>query len=463
VAPQASGQRIGARRRGALVQGRLRVLTRCLPVWVLTTTVLGCSALSSPSPTVSPSQSTPPTPSATVIESQPSAAPSSPSSGWAEVAINADAFVNAQVNAVIPWGTGFEAVGTAAGGPVAWTSTDGRAWVRSDPLPAPNAGQVSMTDVLAGGPGLVAVGFELGSNPCAASAPVEFASTEAIPIRAIVWTSTDGHRWTRVPDTHAFDLSDMQHLARIGAMFVAIGSTTRSCTYQYLTWTSPDGLHWASHEVAAFKNGGPFDLVADGGRLVAVGRAGCTTGTNCNGGCAVGGNCSGGCTTGSNAITPPSPPPPFVSCRAAAWTSVDGITWQAGTKAIPGGSGMATVASGSHGLVATGWDTTGGTQAGGTQVWTSADGITWRAAVTAGEMSSIGGSVDAISGGYVMAGANAIWVSTDGSSWLNVAAGQLPTQTDFGPVAAGQTATMVFGVLNDGSVVEWAGPPQVSP
>jgi hypothetical protein len=416
-APQASGQRIGAHRSGALVQDRRRVLTRWIGVWVLSATVLGCSALASPSPTVSPSRSTPPTPSATVVESQPSAAPSSPASGWAEVAINAAAFVNAQVNAVTPWGTGFAAVGLdpLQGGLAAWTSIDGRTWVRSDPPPVPTGGLGGqMNDVVAGGPGLVAVGSELGLNPLCGR----------IPIHAIVWTSTDGHRWTRVPDTHAFDLSTMDHVARIGAMFVAIGSTTRSCAFRKLTWTSPDGLHWTSHEVAAFKNGGPNDLVADGGRLVAVGQTGCTTTVS--------------------------------TCRAAVWTSVDGITWQAGTTAIPGGAMMETVAGGSHGFVAVGFDANGGGV-----VWTSADGITWRAALTVGVTAGMPplGSVAATSGGYVMAAGAAIWVSTDGSSWLDVAPRLLDQSVEPGLVAAGQTATIVFGSRGFGQVVEWAGPP----
>jgi hypothetical protein len=99
-------------------------------------------------------------------------------------------FGGAGMSSVTVGGPGLVAVGSDGspdGGGVAavWTSVDGITWLRVPHNEAVFGGETdgyygqSMSSVTAGGPGLVAVGSDLG--------------------RAVVWTSVDGITWSRVP------------------------------------------------------------------------------------------------------------------------------------------------------------------------------------------------------------------------------------------------------------------------
>jgi hypothetical protein len=102
----------------------------------------------------------------------------------------------------------------------AWTSTDGRLWERAphDDAAFVSTGFPSMTDVVAAGPGVVAVGsvFELTEE--------EFVTRMV----GAVWTSEDGSAWTRLPhDDVIFGGADEVTLASITAGpagLVAVGT-----------------------------------------------------------------------------------------------------------------------------------------------------------------------------------------------------------------------------------------------
>jgi hypothetical protein len=156
-------------------------------------------------------------------------------------------------------GPGLVAVGDdlEAEGAAVWTSPDGRQWSRVDHDEAVfgGPGDQWMTSVARGGPGLVAVGLDVG---------------------APVWTSPDGRQWSRVDhEGEVFDGSVMTSVARGGPGLVAVGRHQQAAA----VWTSPDGRQWSrvGHDEAVF--GGSDgqlvmnSVVAGEQALVAVGGA----------------------------------------------------------------------------------------------------------------------------------------------------------------------------------------------
>jgi hypothetical protein len=113
------------------------------------------------------------------------------------------------------------------GQPEIWTTVDGSDWV-----PATMGGKNGLwtvSDIIAGGPGYVAVGA-YGSGPP----------------QGIAWTSTDGRRWDRVPDGSGFDGARIDSVRRLAGRYVAIGRmlANPADTAQLALWTSDDGVHW---------------------------------------------------------------------------------------------------------------------------------------------------------------------------------------------------------------------------
>ena len=132
-------------------------------------------------------------------------------------------------------GTGGAPVrGTASAGDdldgAVWISVDGLNWARvSDAragLGAP--GDQEMFSVVAGGPGLVAVGYEglAGGGWDAA-----------------VWVSADGLIWTRVSDESGelggADFTDMRWVVVGGPGLVAVGSSGSESDTDAAVWVSP--------------------------------------------------------------------------------------------------------------------------------------------------------------------------------------------------------------------------------
>ena len=93
----------------------------------------------------------------------------------------------------------------------AWTSSNGRTWSH---VPGKELGPGEIFDVTTGGPGLVAVGTEYNEVT-----PVPGAD----PFHAAVWTSEDGLAWSRAPDDPVFRDSLMQAVTAGGPGLVAVG------------------------------------------------------------------------------------------------------------------------------------------------------------------------------------------------------------------------------------------------
>jgi hypothetical protein len=135
---------------------------------------------------------------------------------WTMAADQAD-FHGAEPAALLATASGVLAVGSAIRVvdmvPVAWRSADGRAWVRlpaagltpappSNPSPAPGETSGALTlagRLLAVDGGLVATGATMASRGASGSAA-------RTPWRLVIWTSTTGDAWARVPDDPALEL-----------------------------------------------------------------------------------------------------------------------------------------------------------------------------------------------------------------------------------------------------------------
>jgi hypothetical protein len=263
------------------------------------------------------------------------------SSTWSRVPHDAAVFGGEGLQwmeSVTVGGPGLVAVGWEGGDnqdAAVWTSPDGISWSRvpHDEAVLGGRGFQGMVSVTAGGPGLVAVGWE-GS---------------AGDVDAAIWTSPDGISWSRVPHHEAvFGGGGLRWVSDVtvgGPGLVAVGWEGRD-DQDAVVWTSPDGISWSRvpHDEAVLGGRGVQGMSAvtvGGPGLVAVGWEG------------------------------PSGDP-----DAAVWTSPDGISWSRVPhhEAVFGGrgsQGMGSVTVGGPGLVAVGSDELDAA------VWTSPDGISW--------------------------------------------------------------------------------------
>jgi hypothetical protein len=154
-----------------------------------------------------------------------------------------------------------------------WTSIDGLEWSRVPHSEAVFGGSPwqGMSSVVAGGPGLVAVGFD---------------GVRDILFNAAVWTSADGLRWSRVPrDEAVFGGPGRQEMTSVvvaGPGLIAVGFSGLVGHLDAAVWTSVDGLVWSRVPDDEPVFGGPdrqqmICVVVGGPGLVAVGTDGSWT------------------------------------------------------------------------------------------------------------------------------------------------------------------------------------------
>jgi hypothetical protein len=250
----------------------------------------------------------------------------------------------ALAGADVTWGLaagplGIVAVGEQNGRAASWASPDGLRWTAGPDQPSlRGAGTdgVLATAVVAAPWGWLAVGSE---DPACRGMCGQ-------PVRAIVWTSPDGLRWTRVPDQPSFANAAMTGVARWGQGFVAVGSVALGQTRdRAAVWTSPDGRAWSLvPDVPLFQLSPGTDMtgVAAGhDLLVAVGTMAVSQG---------------------------------FGVSAVAWWSDDGRTWQRATGDRFLGGQLFSVTSTPEGFLATGPSGEPSCSGG---IWSSADGRSW--------------------------------------------------------------------------------------
>jgi hypothetical protein len=272
-------------------------------------------------------------------------------------------FDGVEMNSVTTGGPGLVAVGLTGGhgrrDAAVWTSVDGTSWTKvlHDEEIFGGASDQEMLDVIAGGPGLVAVGVDL---PGGSDLQV-----------AAVWTSVDGMVWSRTPHDEAVfgETANepglcggyrwcagrvMTSVTAGGPGVVAVGhessvldTETAHLELSAAVWTSADGITWSKvpRDEGVFGGLGSQQMTSvtvGGPGLVAVGHDESFNGQKTD---------------------------------AAVWTSVDGITWTRvpHDSAVFGGSEMSSVTATDAGLIAVG-KASGESIA---MVWTSVDGISW--------------------------------------------------------------------------------------
>jgi hypothetical protein len=216
----------------------------------------------------------------------------------------------------------------APAAPTPSSSSPASSWHRVEALSGSAGGVVS--DVIAAGPGFVAVGSVGLRGPGAA------------------WTSADGLSWLATPGEAALTTLPLDAVAVTGTGLVAFGAAcpgTGEClTTNEVTF---DGSAWS--QVPAFVGtyrAEPVRFATIGGRLVGVGFTYVT----------------------SN---------PFVPAGRV-WTSPTGSPWtQVPDAPVFAKAQINDVAVGAHGLVAVGSAQTGSEIGTDAAVWTSPDGLAW--------------------------------------------------------------------------------------
>jgi hypothetical protein len=300
-----------------------------------------------------------------------------------------------EMNDVISWEGGFIVVGSSGGDfgrdAAVWFSADGLEWSRViDPDGLAAEGWQTLSAVVAGGPGLVAVGT---------SAPGVHKDDAA------VWTSIDGLDWIRVPDeagvfTGAGDYQ-MVDVVVGGPGVVTVGSVSSLDGGIAAVWTSPDGVAWSrvAHDDEVFGDDGWQYMTS-----VTVAAAPFSP---------VGADNSGD------------------DVDAAVWTSQDGLVWSRvvdtdGALAGSGDQAMVSVAPGGPGFVAVGrgkpesdFDSV---------VWLSPDGASWTRIDTGdvfggpgdqavAQVSEVGGGLMAVGYERIEDRDAQVWESKDGLTW----------------------------------------------
>ena len=335
-----------------------------------------------------------------------------------------------RVDAITAGGPGLVAVGWDEQGAAGWTSPDGRTWTQ---VPQEELGSGSINDVTTGGPGLVAVGTNDNELRRVAGEQAEG------PTHPVVWTSEDGRSWTRHPDDPVFrDALFANAVTSGGPGVVAVGAHNKA-------WFSSDGMTWELAEVPPVPEGVyPGDdgrhpqvyleqVAASDHRFVAVGTALMNDAD--------------------------------LSQVPIMWTSLDGRSWTdvpVDPEVFPRGADIAAITHGANGFVAVG-NLNQGHQP---MAWSSADGLRWHRAsdqeafasrVGLRGRSSTVSSVAASQRGYVAVGADglcssgaecpseaAIWTSTDGESWVRVSPGDVFRIGSPDPESQGSYASRVI-------------------
>jgi len=145
---------------------------------------------------------------------------------------------------------------------------DGAAWIQIGAPGLRSSGNQRINEMVAGGPGLIAVGVDDASGTS----------------QAAVWTSTDGEDWSRVGDEAFIGEREqvMLGVTVLGAELVAVGTADSEGGLDGALWTSEDGIDWTrvdpeSSSVTALGGLGKqhvIEVLAFRGGLVALGREG---------------------------------------------------------------------------------------------------------------------------------------------------------------------------------------------
>lgn len=333
-----------------------------------------------------------------------SPAPSSTAPAWHRVTATPERGYALQD--VVAGGPGFVAVGSGGlfGPGMSWVSADGTSWTEG---PAAAALETTILDTVAvTNGGLVAFGRSCGTNSCAfdaisgAHAPL----TGAWTVDPAVLSGSPPEGWQGKPT----------QIALGGPRLLAVGYLACSCSGATgRVWTSVDGIDWTSVPYGPVFDQAEFlSVIWAKGTFVAVGASDTVTGDTATG-------------------------QTVDHLDASVWTSTDGLTWtREFADSASANSSMLSVTAGGPGFVAVG--TSGSSAA----VWTSADAVHWTRvpdgpAFAGAQMHGVAaGPSGLVAVGYG-GGSALIWRSPDGLNWGLVSSG-----TDFAGAQALSVAAL---------------------
>jgi hypothetical protein len=277
-----------------------------------------------------------------------------------------------------------------------------------------------VTNVVAAGPGFVAVGSSGLRGPGAA------------------WTSADGTTWEATPGEAALTSLPLDTVTATGTRLVAFGSIcvgTGECgqldevTFDGSAWSQPRAF--VAPAAGSVPGREPVRFATIGGRLVGV---------------------------GSQTVTIN----PFVMAGRV-WTSPTGSSWTQ----VPDGSVFAKaqindVAVGAHGLVAVGSADSGSESGTDAAVWTSPDGLHWTRLPSQPDFADAAMfAIVATGSGLVAVGRGAqgaaVWTSTDGIRWVRAADAPVLHDAVIYGVASGPSGLIAVGYGHDSAVI-WTSP-----
>jgi hypothetical protein len=270
------------------------------------------------------------------------------------------------------------------------TGTGAAGWHRVTSTPAQGA---TLSDVVADGPGVVAVGSGGLQGP------------------GLAWQSADGVHWTAGPSAAALATTPLFSVGFVGSRIVEFGlhCSVPECGVRVAVSASPPGA-WVVGAVDR-------DEVQSNRPLV--------------------GPVSGGPPSVAVGLDYLQFTPQLVAARV--WTSADGVTWSV----VPDGPAFAKAEMLAVGAAQTapGFDAC---------VWTSPDGLTWTREPEAPAFAN--GSMAAITTGgpgYVAVGTGAngaaVWTSPDARTWTRVADGPGFAGAQLHGVAAGPAGIVAVG------------------
>ena len=287
------------------------------------------------------------------------------------------------------------------------TPASGPKWERGTP-PDADPG-FALHDVIAGGPGFIAVG---GGRPKRKNADP----------RALIWLSEDGRRWQSVPLFGDAATGVVQAIVATPDGFVAVGNAC--CPDGAAVWRSADGFVWERvPDAEALAGASMSDVVSGDDGLLAVG---CPATLECSGG--------------------------------RVWRSTDGTTWEvvADLTIIP-----FSIAQTADGYVMTGTDSDVG---GRGATATSPDGVTWTVNVAERRPGSLNdsepfGATSLVAGGETTGGADqqrgprrrGVLLTGSGTTWEPVTSARFKG-ADFEAIGATDDMVILAGTRQEKGV-----------
>ena len=155
---------------------------------------------------------------------------------------------------------GFESRAQRAHSAAVWTSDDGLSWARvphDDTVFGSGSAFFQMNDVVAGGPGFVAVGIEMVEELARGYGDGRLPDADdSLTTRAqngdyggAIWTSEDGLTWSRIPaeqlPTTGEENVQLEAISAGGPGLTAVGWRDTADGVRAEVWTSSDGERWA--------------------------------------------------------------------------------------------------------------------------------------------------------------------------------------------------------------------------